>query len=276
MVIGKINTMLVHEKIKYGYLLKSLTSERTIELRIQNEHSDLEDHIEVFIYVGKDKDLLATIDEPYAQLDEYGFLHLLHQNQLGSFFDLGLDKDLLVPVSEQKFKMERGEHYIVRICKDPISKRLFGSTLYDKFTPNRSDIRLKEKDAVEIVPVETTDLGYKVIINKIYLGLIYHTEIFQELECAQSYQGVIKKIREDGLIDAALQVQGIDNLRQAKDKILSTLIENKGQLNLHDKSKPEDIKKMLSMSKKTFKQAIGMLYKEKKIKLFSEYIELIA
>lgn len=273
MNIGQNNTLTIVEKTASGYILQSPDSEQTTVLKNVKTEFNIGDAIDVFVYTYKNKQLHASIEEPFAKVNEFGFLQLLHQGVHGAFFDMGLDKDLLVPKGEQKYRMVPEEFYIIRVCLEEDTGRMFGTTKVDAHI-QETVFDVEAKDTVKIMPVEITDLGYKCIINKKYLGMIYHNEIFQELECAETYEGVVKKIREDGLIDAALQVQGIQNLSQSKAKILAYLKDQGGSSPLTDKSSPEDIHAALSMSKKTFKNALGMLYREKKVVLSKEKTSL--
>ena len=126
-----------------------------------------------------------------------------------------------------------------------------------------------------MIIAEETDLGFRVIINKKFIGMIYHSEVFSPVKIGHEVDGYVKKLREDGLVDAALQIQGIKNLDYSKPKIMQYLRANEGKCHLHDKSDPEEIRRVLGMSKKTYKSAIGMLYKDKKIIINNDGIELV-
>jgi predicted RNA-binding protein (virulence factor B family) len=236
--------------------------------------SDLEinEKIDVFVYHdGKDSQI-ATTKFPYAEVGEYALLRVIETKEFGAFFDFGIEKDLLVPGNEQKFKVKIYEDHIVRICLEEETCRIYGTTKLGKYI-EESDFDIEDGSKVEIIPAQETDLGYKSIINNKFIGMIYHSEIFSKIQIGKKYSGVIKKIRKDGLVDAALQTQGINNLYEAKETILNALRSHSDTLPLHDKSTPESIKKMLGMSKKTFKNAIGMLYKERLIKINSDSIQ---
>jgi hypothetical protein len=273
--IGKINSLVVLEKKSDGYLLEDKTSSEKLLLPsyLIGSEPEIQSIIDAFVYLDPDHGLIASTVLPLAVVGEYALMRVLSNREFGAFFDWGLEKDLLVPGNEQKIKVQPNESHIVRICLEEGTNRVFGTTKLGKYIES-SDFDIKEKDVISIVPAIKTELGYRVIINKKYIGIIYHNEIFQSLYIGEEYQGVVKKLRDDGLVDAALQIQGIKNLDQSKNKIMQMLKSSGGTSPLNDKSHPGEIKNILGMSKKTFKSAIGMLYKDKKILITKEGIKL--
>lgn len=134
---------------------------------------------------------------------------------------------------------------------------------------------LKEGDKVDLIIGIRTDLGYTVLIDEQFEGLLYANEIFSDIEEGMKTQGYVKKIREDEKIDVSLRPQGFRNVIDTDvEKVLAKL-EEKGFLLLTDKSSPESIKFHLQMSKKAFKRAVGSLYRSKQILLKEDRIELI-
>ncbi len=273
--IGKINKMIVARETKHGYYLVSTEvdpddydEEEEVFLPPSLSHIKVKrgQEITVFVYVDTQNKLIATTEMPFAQVGEYADMRVVAVEEFGAFFDWGIDKDLLVPGNEQKIKVRKHERYLVRVCLEEGTDRVYGTTKLGKYIES-SVFDFNDGDKVTIVPVQITDLGYKVVINKRFVGMIYNNEIFQEIFLNREYPGIVKKIRTDGLVDVALQAQGIKNLEDSKDKVLEYLKASGGQCDLHDKSSPEDIKRALSMSKNTFKSAIGMLFKEKKIEI---------
>ncbi|HMQ11442.1 MAG TPA: S1-like domain-containing RNA-binding protein [Oligoflexia bacterium] len=270
-----MNRLLVEHVSSKTCVLKDPKSLETINLKQSKQELKENSMLDVFVYKNKEGQAIASLDLPYAYLGEYGFLEMVGQSQQGAYFDLGLEEDLLVPHHEQNYHLKIKDIYIIRICIDPSTNRLYGSTDQKAHLKDFPYSDIEENHFVSLIPVERTELGYKVIINQKYLGMIYHNEIFTDVQCSELYQGVIKKIREDGLIDAALQKQGFSNVVQAKITIINHLKKNNGQSELTDKSSPELIRTQLGMSKKTFKNALGMLYKEKKVALYPDRTELI-
>lgn len=266
--IGKVNDLLIGRETDSGYYLKDLETEQEVFMppSMAPIRTKINDNINAFVYLDTQGKLIATSEQPYAEVGEYALMTVKETQDFGAFFDWGIDKDLLVPGNEQKIRVKNHEDYIVRVCLEDGTNRVYGTTKLGKYI-EESDFDFEENDTVSIVAAQKTELGYRVIINKKFIGMIYNNEIFINIEIGQSYQGIIKKLRDDGLVDTALQVQGIQNLVEAKAKILEMLEMHKGSSSLHDKSSPEEIKQLLGMSKKTFKAALGMLYKEKLIEI---------
>jgi uncharacterized protein len=266
--IGKVNNLLIGRETDSGYYLKDLESEQEVFMppSMSPIRTKINENLNAFVYLDTQGKLIATSETPYAVVGEYALMTVKETQDFGAFFDWGIDKDLLVPGNEQKVRVKNYEDYIVRVCLEADTNRVYGTTKLGKFI-EESEFDIEEDENVSIVPAQKTDLGYRVIINKKFIGMIYDNEIFINIELGQVYQGVIKKIRDDGLLDSALQVQGIQNLVDAKAKILEMLEIRNGSSTIHDKSSPEEIKQVLGMSKKTFKAAIGMLYKDKLIEL---------
>ncbi|WP_127717073.1 S1 RNA-binding domain-containing protein [Halobacteriovorax sp. HLS] len=273
--IGKVNSLTVSRETKSGFYLKDDDSIDEIFMPPSMAPINLQvgQTIEAFIYIDTKGGLIATDQRPYAQVGEYALMRVVDNQEFGAFFDWGIEKDLLVPGNEQKVKVRNFEDHIVRVCLEEGTDRVYGTTKLGKFIEN-SVFDFAPGDSIEIVPVQKTDLGFRAIINKKFIGMIYDNEIFSKVVLKKTYQGYAKKLREDGLVDASLQVQGIKNVVDAKETILEMLRNSGGHSPLYDKSSPADIKMALSMSKQTFKNAIGMLYKERKITISAEGIKL--
>jgi predicted RNA-binding protein (virulence factor B family) len=273
--IGKVNKLIVSRENKSGFYLKHPDSIDEIFMPPAMAPMNLRiaDEIDAFVYLDTKGSLIATDQRPFAQVGEYALMRVIDNQEFGAFFDWGIEKDLLVPGNEQKTKVRNFEDHIVRVCLEEDTDRVYGTTKLGKYIES-SDFDFGEGDDINIVPVQKTDLGYRVIINKKFIGMIYQNEIFTKITLKSNYKGVVKKLRPDGLVDAALQTQGIGNVISAKDLILEQLKNSGGHSPLYDKSSPEDIKQAFSMSKQTFKNAIGMLYKERKIIISKDGIKL--
>ncbi|WP_297336060.1 S1-like domain-containing RNA-binding protein [Algoriphagus sp.] len=231
------------------------------------------DWVEVFVYTDSEDRPVAVKDRPKALLDEWAVMEAKEITPFGAFMDWGLLKDLLVPNAEMGKQMEIGGKYLVRVCVDFKTNRLIGSTKYRDFIyPAPKDY--EPGNEVEGLIFDKTDLGYKVLLEDRYEGLIYANEVFESLPIGTSRKLYVKKRRDDGKIDLQLLPVGREKYEEGAEKILSILKE-KGFLNLHDKSDPEEIKSQLGMSKKHFKQCIGQLYKAREIKLVDGGITLI-
>lgn len=230
------------------------------------------DVLEVFVYTDSEDRPVAVTNRPVALLDEWAVMEAKEVTSFGAFMDWGLLKDLLVPNSEMGKPMEVGGRYLVRVCLDYKTNRLIGSSKHRDFIyPAPKDY--EPGNEVEGLVFDKTDLGYKVLLEDRYEGLLYANEVFEPLELGSQRKLYVKKRRDDGKIDLQLLPTGRVKYEEGAEKILS-LLKEKGFLKLHDKSDPEEIKQVLGMSKKHFKQCIGQLYKAREINLVDEGIVL--
>ncbi len=232
------------------------------------------DEISVFIYKDSEDRVIATTIVPYILLNEFAVLEVVDVNPVGAFLDWGLEKDLLVPYSEQLSKMQVGSSYPVFLYLDEKTQRLVASGKINKFL-DQEEISVNNGDEVELLICNATDLGINVIINNIHNGLLYDNELFQAVTPGDILTGYIKNVRPDNKIDVSLQKQGYVNVEPNAQKILQKLKDNDGFLNITDKSDPIIILAKLEMSKKTFKKAVGSLYKQKLIRIEKDGIYLV-
>ena len=235
------------------------------DLRIGND-------IEVFVYSDSEDRPVATTLTPHAKRNEFACLQVKDVNKAGAFLDWGLEKDLLLPYSEQKNEARPGQWLLVYVIKDPKTDRLFCSAKLRPFLSDNIDV--SEGDSVEILVAGIKELGTQVIVNNKFLGLLYHNEVFEDVHKGERRTAYVKKLREDGKIDVTLKKLGLEGLEDGAKRIVDALNDAGGKLNLHDKSDPEDIQRTLQMSKKTFKRSIGILYKKGVVNLTDEGIEL--
>lgn len=273
--IGVDNTLTILRDTKVGLFLGDNQGN---EILLPNKYVprkfNIGDEITVFVYLDHDERPVATTLEPKIYLEEFALLKVNHINQHGAFLDWGLEKDLFVPYAQQARPMEKGKKYLVYLYVDEKTNRLVASSKTNKFTSN-DDIKVKEGDEVDLIVSHITEGGINVIINETYKGLVYHNEVFDDtIRTGQRLVGYIKSIRPDKKIDVTLQKPGYENIEPNSEMILEELRLNKGFLRLHDNSHPEDIKTILKMSKKTFKKAIGLLYKQKLIEIKEDGIYL--
>ncbi|MGY6742404.1 MAG: CvfB family protein [Cecembia sp.] len=228
--------------------------------------------LEVFVYTDSEDRPVAVTDRPKALLDEFAVLEAREITKFGAFMDWGLLKDLFVPKAEMRKPMEKGGKYLVRICVDYKTNRLIGVSKYEEFLIKDTQ-GFQEGQEIKVLVFEETDLGFKVLIEGNFEGLLYKNEVFQPVEIGDTLRAFIKKIRDDGKLDIQLLPIGREKYEEGAEKILEVLKVRKF-LPLHDKSSPESIKELLGMSKKHFKQSIGQLYKAKKIRIKDDGIEL--
>jgi predicted RNA-binding protein (virulence factor B family) len=255
-----------------------LGSEKGDEVLLPHKYKpelfEIGDTIDVFIYLDHEERPVATTLEPYVKLNEFGFLSCSDVNIYGAFMDWGLEKQLFVPFKEQARPMKVGNWYIVYLYLDELTHRLTGSSKTNKFLSN-DEITINKYDEVDILVTHLTEKGANVIINGIHMGLIYNEDIFEDIRTGDRMKAYIKKIRQDNKIDVVLQTPGYKSIEPNANYVLDELKAAGGFMPLHDKSDPELIKNELGLSKKSFKKAIGSLYKDKQIRIKEDGIELI-
>jgi predicted RNA-binding protein (virulence factor B family) len=237
----------------------------------------LGDHVDVFLYLDSEDRFIATTRQPKASVGEFAYLNVVACTSVGAFLDWGLEKDLLVPFAEQHRPMEAGHAYLVHLYvgKD---QRITASSKIDKFLSDDKPHEFKVGQSVNLIVANSTDLGYKAIINHSHWGVLYKDEVHQRLSFGQSIKGFIKYVRPDGKIDLS-----IDGGQQVRDKHMKTILsylqqlpeEQDGYAPVHDKSDPALILKMFGMSKKSFKKSIGTLYKQRVIMIEKDGIRLL-
>ena len=273
--IGKIQTLKVIRETEAGLYLADRAGEEVL-LPKSRMNADLKKGatMEVFVYTDGEARLIASAKKPIAEINSFAFLRVRDVTDAGAFMDWGLEKDLFVPFGEQKREFERERFYVVYIYVDRISKRIVGSSKLDKFFEEGHG-SLSGGTEVEVLLYESSDLGYSCIINGKYKGLIYNNEIFTDVFVGDELTAYIKTIREDGLIDVSLQKSGFKNVLHATDIVQAYLEANNGFINLHDKSDPEEITKRLNMSKATYKKAIGILYRHRKVLIKPDGVYLL-
>jgi hypothetical protein len=279
--IGRINTLTALRQTTVGFFLGDLSDRKTQDfsndILLPNKYvpNDLavDDDIDVFVYTDSEDRPIATTLTPAIQRDEFAALQVVAVTNAGAFLDWGLEKDLLVPHREQARPMEVGRWYVVFMYLDETTNRLVASSKLSRFLdPDVRDLYVGEE--VRLLAYERTDLGMNVIINNRYKGLVYANEIFRTVRPGDPLIGYIKNIRDDNGVDVSLQKTGFENVEPNAQRILAMLKAENGFLPLTDNSPPEEIYKALEMSKKTFKKAIGTLYRERKILIEEKGIRL--
>lgn len=280
--IGRINTLTALRQTTVGFFLGDLTDRKTQDfsndILLPNKYVPntlaVDDDIDVFVYTDSEDRPIATTLTPAIQRDEFASLQVVAVNSTGAFLDWGLEKDLLVPHREQARPMDVGEWYVVFMYLDEETNRLVASSKLNRFMdPDVRDLAIG--DEVQLLAYDITDLGVNVIINNRYRGLIFANEVFRTVRPGDPLIGYIKNIRDDKRVDVSLQKSGFENVEPNARRILATLKAENGFLPLTDNSPPDEIYTALEMSKKTFKKAIGTLYRERKIVLEEGGIRLV-
>ncbi len=276
MKLGKINRLKVNRITQFGtYLVDEENNEVMLPDDYQDDDVELDELIDVFIYLNSEDQYAASSEIPLIETNKFAYLQVKDVNRVGAFMDIGISKDLLVPYAEQTEEMRVGNYYLVFMFIDEETDRLVGSCKENEFT-FVDEIDVEVGDEVDLLLYRKTDLGIHAIINNLYKGLIFHSDVHKDVELGEKIIGFVKNIREDGKIDLLLEPLGYrKSIDPTSEIILSKLVEANGQLFFTDKSSPESIKDMFGLSKKAFKRGIGNLYKQKKIAILKESIRLI-
>ncbi len=264
--IGDDNTLKIARETSVGLYLTDGEKDVLLPNKYVPKKYEIGDELIVFVYLDQEERPVATTLEPYIYLNEFALLKVNYINDFGAFMDMGLEKDLFVPFREQARPMKEGNRYLIYMYLDEKTNRLVGSSKLRQFVDNK-EITVQEGEEVELVVSHITDLGINVIINEKHAGLMYKNEVFEEMRTGDRIIGYIKSIRPDGKIDVTRTKVGFDGVLDSATQILKELESNNGFLGLTDASHPEDIKTVLNMSKKTFKKAVGTLYKQQQIEI---------
>ena len=273
--LGEYNTLEILRETDPGLYLGD-TQENVVLLphRYKPENFNIGDMLEVFVYLDYEERPVATTLTPHVLLNDFGYLHCSDVNEFGAFMDWGVQKQLFVPFKEQARPMKVGNWYIVYLSMDEQTNRLVGSSKTNKYL-NNDTVTLEKFDEIAIMVTHITDLGANVIVNGKHKGLIVINDIFEDIRTGDTMKAFVKSVREDNKIDVVLQSPGYRSIEPNANFILDELKAAGGFMPLHDKSDPQAIKNELGMSKKSFKKAIGTLYKDKQIAIKPDGIELI-
>ena len=276
--IGQYNTLTILRDTKVGLFLGN-PDHQDDDVLLPNKYVpkvfEIGEEITVFIYLDHEERIVATTLEPYIFLNEFALLRVNYTNNIGAFMDWGMEKDILVPFKEQARPMEKGKRYLVHLYKDEKTNRLVASSKTNQFLDNEN-ITVENGEEVDLIISHITDIGINVIINQKHRGLAYNDEVYDDsIRTGDKMVGYIKNVRPDGKIDVSLRKLGFESIEPNSEIILTELRASRGFLRLNDNSDPEDIKTVLKMSKKTFKKAIGLLYKQQLIEIKEDGIYLI-
>ena len=272
--LGKFNQLEVVKEVDFGlYLDGGDEGEILLPTRYVPEDCKVGDMLNVFLYLDIDERLIATTLTPLVQVGQFACLEVSWVNQFGAFLNWGLMKDLFVPFSEQKMKMQVGKKYIVHAHLDDESYRIVASAKVDRYL-SKEKAEYQPGEEVNILIWQKTDLGFKAIIENKFGGLLYDSEIFQPLHTGMVLKAYVKQIREDGKIDLVLQKPGFEKVDDFSKTLLEYIREHDGYTSLNDKSPADDIYAAFGVSKKTFKKAVGDLYKKHLVVLQEDGIRL--
>lgn len=256
------------------YLITDEQKEILLPNKYIPRNLEIGDKIEVFVYTDSEDRPIATTLTPKVKINQVALLKAVDVNDFGAFFDWGVEKHLLVPFAEQFVKVEKEKNYIIYLYKDEVTNRMVGTTKYSRFLKNNV-VELNIGDKVKFMVSGQTDIGYKVIIEQKYLGMIYKNEVFTTIRLGDELVGYVRAIREDNKVDVSLNSSSIDEIEVLANKIYEKLLKEKGSINISDKSNPDEIYQMFQVSKKAFKRAIGILYSDRKIEINPNSIVLV-
>ena len=260
--LGKFNKLEVVKEVDFGmYLDGGEEGEILLPSRYVPEGCKVGDELDVFIYLDNEERLVATTLTPLAQVGQFACLEVAWVNQYGAFLDWGLMKDLFVPFREQKMKMQVGKNYVVHVHLDDESYRIVASAKVDRYLSKELP-PYRPGQEVDILIWQKTDLGFKAIIENLYGGLLYESEVFRPLRTGMTLKAYVKQVRADGKIDLMLQKPGVGKIDDFAVTLLKYIREQGGSTPLNDKSPAEEIYATFGVSKKTFKKAVGDLYKK--------------
>ncbi|WP_321347786.1 S1-like domain-containing RNA-binding protein [Halopseudomonas oceani] len=274
--IGRFNKLQIIKQASFGlYLDGGEDGEILLPNRYvpKDQPTEVGDWLRVFVYFDSEDRIIATTVRPRAQVGEFANLKVVARNQVGLFLDWGLPKDVLLPFAELKKPLEEGQYCVAYLYLDKHTSRVLATTRLDRYL-DKTPARYKVGDAVNLLLVERTDLGYKAIINSEHWGLLHRNEAFRPVKLGRKEQGYIREIRPDGKINLSLQPVGGQAADLLQQQILERLHANDGQLALSDRSSPEAISDAFSVSKSNFKKAIGGLLKKGLILIHPDRIEL--
>lgn len=275
LLVGEKNRLRINRFTDHGVYLISEDKDEVLLPNAYVTYAMKEgDEIDVFVYFDSEDRIVASTVFPKAMLDEFGCFEVVDVTPIGAFVDWGLPKDLFVPKSLQKFPFRVGMKVVLRVCLDDETGRIVGSQKYKELLSKETQ-KLKIGQAVKLLVRERTPLGFKVIVNNLYEGMIFHTEIFEAIDVGDEKTGYVKTIRKDGKLDLKLQPTGDKSDEFAAQKVLDLLHAQGGKSLLTYKSAPEEIQEQLGLSRKAFKRALTALSEAKKIVVDEKGISLL-
>ncbi len=272
--IGVYHTLKIDRETKVGLFLVNETDHVLLPNKYVPNDFTIGDDMTVFVYLDHEERPVATTIKPLITLNSFAVLKVNYINKFGAFLNWGMEKDLFVPFKEQARPMEKDKRYIVTMYLDKQTGRLAASSKINQFL-DKEPLDVEVGQEVDLMVSHITEIGINVIINGKFRGLAYQNEVFETVSPGYKTKGYIKTIRPDGKIDVSFQKQGFEAIDDSAQQVLEALKQSDGVLRLNDNSHPEEIKSVMKMSKKTFKKAIGSLYKQKLIDINNEGIQLL-
>jgi len=275
--IGRMNRMKVVKHVDFGVYLDGQDEGEILLPRKDVPHdTQVGDRLHVFIYRDSDDRLIATTKRPLVQVGEAAYLKVKQQNNVGTFMDWGLPKDLLVPFNEQAWPMNEGRNVVIYCYLDENTNRIAGTTKFHRHLSEDGRNVFQEGDAVKGMVAAQTELGYKIILNNTHIGLLYKNEVFKPMRFGHELKVFIKQIRDDGRIDLSIAASNQDVRDELEEKIMAYLKAHDGVSHITDKSPPNVIYDTFNASKANFKRALGRLYKKRLVSLDKTQVRLLS
>lgn len=275
--IGRMNRMKVVKHVDFGVYLDGQDEGEILLPRKDVPHdTQVGDRLHVFIYRDSDDRLIATTKRPLVQVGEAAYLKVKQQNNVGTFMDWGLPKDLLVPFNEQAWPMNEGRNVVIYCYLDENTNRIAGTTKFHRHLSEDGRNVFQEGDAVKGMVAAQTELGYKIILNNTHIGLLYKNEVFKPMRFGHELKVFVKQIREDGRIDLSIAASNQDVRDELEEKIMAYLKAHDGISRITDKSPPNVIYDTFNASKANFKRALGRLYKKRLVSLDKTQVRLLS
>lgn len=273
--LGRMNRLTVVRRADHGLYLSGGPEDILLPMKYVPEGTEIGDGIDVFVYLDSEERLVATTETPKAQVGDFAWLRVAWVNNFGAFLDWGLTKDLFVPFREQKMKMQKDRSYLVHIHLDAETYRIMASAKVERYL-SEDYPPYHGGDAVDCLVWQKTDLGFKVIVDNRFQGLLFDDEIFRSLHSGDRLTAYVKQVRPDGKIDLSLQKKGQKAVVDFSDVLLQHLQTNGGSTPLGDKSPAEEIYALFGVSKKVFKKAVGDLYRRRLLTIEDDGLFLTA
>ena len=271
--IGSYNDLIVERMVDFGLYLNKKPDEVLLPQKYVPENTRPGDMLRVFVYTdSEDRPVAATLT-PKAVVGEFAYLRVKDVTSFGAFMDWGLEKDLLVPSNQQQSRMVVGKYYVVKVCLDDQTGRVYGT---NRITSNceKNPTDLAEGQPVDLLIYGITKIGVHAVVNNRYAGLLYRSDVYGSISIGDRLNGYIGRIREDGKIDLTLKSPGYRSIAGSGEKVLDILSQRGGFIPCHDKTPPDEIRRVFSMSKKEFKKAVGGLYKSGRIYISEKGIHI--
>jgi len=264
--IGSFNELVVERVVDFGVYLNPKPDEVLLPSKYVPENTRPGDTLQVFVYTDSKDRPVATTRVPKAVVGDFAYLRVKDVTRFGAFMEWGLEKDLLVPAGEQQDRMKPGKKYVIKVCLDEASGRVYGTSRISRVCdPAGEDLYVGQK--VDLLIYRITKIGISAVVNNRYSGMLFSSETYGPISIGESIKGYISRIREDGKIDLSLKKPGYRSISDSSSRIMETLKQRGGYIRCHDKSSPDEIRRIFSMSKKEFKRAVGGLYKAGRIEL---------